>query len=171
MNKILTVSLVSLMLSLTLASAYEFEYARPDISQFSYASFLMAKEYGIANPIVQLLYALITSNRFYENQLAYCEVDLKKELSRSCGGGGGSHSTTQQIIIQTPKVLGDANNDGKTNGLDKIVWEYDAVNGYNERSDFNEDENIDQADFTTWADNFDGSTYDGAEYTETVDNL
>ena len=109
-----------MMLSLTVVSAYDFDYTKPEYH--SHEAFTFARLFGTNNPMVQLIYTLITDNSFLRNQLAKAEKEIKV-LSRRRSSG---HSVSVQYV-QAPEiipevlitpVLGDANGDGILNNND-----------------------------------------------------
>lgn len=127
MKKILTVSIISLMMLAVVSASYDFNYDKPNLDKYSHSLFLISKAFGYDDPIVQLGYILFGIARYNENQLISCEIELKKE--QLLNGGSENHNHQPRVqpnnpiieedeVIEIEFILGDANGDGVLDNLD-----------------------------------------------------
>ena len=124
MKTILTLGLM-MLLSLTIVSAsYDFTYERPDIREYTHSIFLISKDFGSSNPLIQMVYSIFTQGLFWQDQTLLCEIELEKQINKNDNGGSGNHNhqSTQQIIPEEKTYvhfMGDTNCDGVVSAQDK----------------------------------------------------
>ena len=53
-------------------------------------------------------------------------------------------------LVSLAALLGDANNDGRVDGLDFTIWKNEYINHTGLNSDFNTNGTIDGTDFVIW---------------------
>ncbi len=180
MNKIITVMLMSLILSVTMASAYEFEYEKPDIDSLSYQMFSVSRGFDLITKPIILAYAALNYARFYEGKLATCETEL---LIKPRSSGGGHGRRPQQVVYveepeeptnnstpEDPEVVelkADFTGNGQVDATDEFVWKcnYPMSEGANNsQGDADGDGDVDGADFLIWQQEYKGAAQDGAEF-------
>lgn len=97
MNKTISLILVG-MLSLSLVSAYDFDYEKPSLDSLSYRLFSVFS--GLFNIVeLEFMYSLLTAGRFYEDKLIRCEAELEQKTKMSSGGSGSHSSSGRSITI------------------------------------------------------------------------
>ncbi|MEZ6072272.1 MAG: SBBP repeat-containing protein [Pirellulales bacterium] len=89
------------------------------------------------------------------------------------GENAGNFDAFLAHITNVPLTPGDANGDGKVNGLDYLVWAEnfddnpaDDPPGSPANGDFNDDGRVDGLDYLVWAENFEAGPNDGATVPE-----
>jgi len=141
--KTILVLTMAVLLSLTLVSAsYDFNYEKPSVDYLVNPVFQLSKVIGI-NQVSNIMYALLSTARFWESQAVMCEAELKTRTGRS----GGSSSPQIQTPVKEYED-GDVNKDGVVNGFDLAQVRRDLKNiiSGNENGDKNGDGTVNAFD-------------------------
>ena len=178
MKEIINLSLVVLLCLtvLPVASAYDFNYEKPDLDAMSYQAFLLYNLIEVPNQAINLIYNLLTSARFYEDKTILCEaelIDTQKKLY-NCRDGGGSNTPVIQVTTVNDcseevevELTADFNGDGQVDNNDYIIWKCNfpmsqgATHG---QGDANGDGDVDAFDFGDWQSQYTGAPGDAFKF-------